>query len=167
MTVYTKDNPVGLDAKLLKIQNYINELQWDNFDVYGQLYINERNGEKIAEAYVGNGEYREVLVDDRKTAVFGFFVDDTRAGHNMIKVPVELVCSCNLKAIYGEQEMNDEEVLGEVLKIIRKVTLLPNESQIKTGLSNVFSRISTKQFVSRNMLPWFNFSITFNVVYKV
>jgi hypothetical protein len=167
MTVYSKDNPVGLDAKLLKIQNYIDELDWNDFDVYGQLFINERNGEKIAEAHVGGGEYREVLIDDRRTAVFGFFVGDTRSGINMIKVPVELVCSCNLKAIYSDSEMNDEEVLSEVVKIIRKTTLRPNELQIKTGLDNVFSRISTNRIKHRNMLPWFIFSITFNIVYKV
>lgn len=75
MTVYAKSNPVGIDKRILRIQNKLDELDWGNIDVYGKLYINQKNGERIAEAYVGNGEYSEIFVDDRKTAVFGFFCE--------------------------------------------------------------------------------------------
>lgn len=166
MTVYAKENPVGLDKKLYKLQLKINEIGWDNIDVYGKFYINERNEQNIAEAYVGNGEYREVLVDDRKTAVFGFFVGETRTGLNMIKTPVELVCSVNLSKIGIPTDRNDEEVMLQVLKIVKYHTLIDNEREIKTGLSNVFSRISTEQFRFRDMQPYFNFSIGFDIVYK-
>jgi len=168
MTVYAKTNPIGIDKKLLKIQNKLSELTWDNFDVYGKLYINQKNGEKIAEAFVGDGEYREVLIDDTKTAVFGFFIGDNRGGLNMIRVPVELVCSCRLDKIDDENERNDEEVLLTVLKKIKRETglLEPQEREIKTGLSNVFNRVSIEKFQYRDMHPWFNFSIAFDLIYK-
>lgn len=166
MTVYAKENPVGLDKRLYKLQLKINEIGWDNIDVYGKFYINERNEIKIAEAYVGNGEYREVLVDDRKTAVFGFLVGDTRSGLNMIKTPVELVCSVDLSKIGESTDRNDEEAMLQVLKIMKYNMLLDNEKEIKTGLDNVFSSISTEQFKFRDMHPYFNFSIGFDIVYK-
>lgn len=168
MTVYAKTNPYGIDKKLLRIQNKIAELTWNNFDVYGKLYINQKNGEKIAEAFIGDGEYKEVFVDDTKTAVFGFFIGDNRSGLNMIRVPVELVCSCRLDKIDDETERNDEEVLLTVLKKIKRETglLAPQEQEIKTGLSNVFSRVSTDKFQYRDMQPWFNFSISFDLIYK-
>lgn len=166
MTVYAKSNPVGIDKRILRIQNKLDELDWGNIDVYGKLYINQKNGERIAEAYVGNGEYSEIFVDDRKTAVFGFFVSENRSGLNMIRVPVELVCSVRLDKLSVTTERQDEEALLEVHKIIKKETLRPQEREIKTGLSNVFNRISTERIKYRDMHPWFNFSIGFDLVYK-
>lgn len=163
MTVYAKENPVGIDKQLYKIQVELDKL-WDA-DVYGKLYINTKDGEKIAEAYDGAG-YKEVLIDDRKDAVFGFFVSDNRTGLSMIKVTVDLVCSCNLKAIYATDVRKDEEALLAVHKIMERLILLKNEKGIKTGLSNVFSNVSTSRFKYRDMQPWFNFSITFDLAYN-
>jgi hypothetical protein len=165
MTIYAKQNPVGIDKQILKLQRKVDELTWGNIDVYGRVYINERNGVKVAEAYVG-GDYKEIFVDDRKTAVFGFLVGETRSGLNMIKANVELICSCNLSKIGVATERNDEEVLLSVLKIIKYNTLFDNEREIKTGLENVFSQVSTEQFKFRDMQPYFNFSIGFDIVYK-
>ena len=166
MTVHSKLNPIGIDKNILKFQNKINAIGWTNIDVYGRLYIEEVNGQKIAKSHVGNGEYKEVFNDDQKTAVFGFFIGENRTGLNMIKVPVELVCSCNLDSIYTTSERNDEEALLEVLKIVKKLTLLDHEREIKTGFENVFSRISTERLKWRDGHPWFTFSILFDIVYK-
>jgi hypothetical protein len=166
MTVYSKSNPIGLDKSLLKIQEKINEIGWSNISVYGRLYVNQREGKKIAEAYSGANEYKEILLDDSKNAVFGFFIDDTRVGLNMIRVPVELVCSCNLSKLYDSTERKDEEALMAVHKIIKRITKIVHEKNIRTGLDNVFRRISIDSFRNRDMHPWFNFSIEFDVVYK-
>lgn len=172
MTVYAKNNPYGIDRQLLRIQTKLDteltKKEWTNVDVYGKLYINQKDGANIAEAYVGSGEYKEVLIDDRKTAVIGFFIGENRSGLNMIRVPVDLVCSCRLDKIYDTTERHDEEALLTVLKIVKRYTPLlePQENEIKTGLSNVFSRISAERIKFRDMQPWFNFSISFDIVYK-
>lgn len=168
MTIYAKANPVGLDAKIHRVQQKLSDwLEWENIDIYGRLYVekNDKN-EKVALAYLSSGEYSEIFFDDKKAAVFGFFVSDTRNGVNMTEVPVELVCSCNLNALYDTTERMDEEVLTEVSRIIKFITLRPNERNIKTGLDNVFSRIDTNRIRFRDMHPWFNFSIGFDLVYK-
>lgn len=166
MTVHAKANPVGLDRQLYKIQQKLDAINWNNIEVYGKMYVNKSGNDTIAEAYVASGEYKEVFIDDRETAVFGFFVGDNRSGLNMIRVPVELVCSCRLDKIYDSTERKDEEALLTVHKIIKKHTFLANEGEIRTGLENVFSRVSTERLKFRDMQPWFNFSIGFDVIYK-
>jgi len=165
MTVHAKANPVGLDLALLRFQNSLNELTWTNFEVYGKLYIEDDGKTKIAKAYSGSGEYTEdVFVDDRKTAVMGFFVDDTREGLSIVKVPVTLVCSCRLDSIYTTTERSDEETICAVLNALGRID--KTAGQIKTGLRNVFSEVSWERFKFRDLHPWFNFSITFDVIYK-
>lgn len=166
MTVHSKTNPVGLDKSLLKIQNKINDIGWDDIDVYGHLYVINKGDRKFAGAYIGNGEYLDVLLNDKKNAVFGFFVDDNRSGLSMIKTPVNLICSCNLHKLFGSSERSDEEALLAVHKIVKRITLIDNETGIKTGFDNVFSNLTQNTKYNRDIQPWFNFSISFDIIYK-
>jgi len=167
MTIYSKTNPIGLDLQLLRIQTRIESLGWENIDVYGKLYINEREkGIKVAEAHLNSGEYKDIFIDDNKSAVFGFIVDESRNNLSMIKCNVKLICSCRLDIIYNSNERMDEEALLTVLEKIRPHVLLPNQGGIKTGLANVFSDVSYEKFKFRDMNPYFNFSISFDLVYK-
>jgi len=166
MTVHSKTNPVGLDKSLLKIQNKIDDIGWENIEVYGHLYVIEKDNRKFAGAYVGNGDYEDVLLNDKKNAVFGFFVSENRTGLSMIRTPVEIVCSCNLAELFGNTERSDEEAMLNVLRIIKNMTLFNNESGIKTGFTNVFSGLTTDGLSYRDVQPWFNFSISFDIVYK-
>ena len=166
MTVYSKTNPIGLDRKLLRLQEKIDLIGWTDIDVYGRLYIDEVNSVKVPKTHVGSGEYKEVLIDDRKTAVFGFFVGDTRSGLSMISVPVQLVCTCNLDKIFNSTERKDEEAIMQVLKIIKRNTMIVHEQGIQTGFSNVFSQLSLDRYKFRDSHPWLNFSIGFDIVYR-
>lgn len=166
MTIHAKENPVGLDRELLRLQNRINAIGWDNIDVYGKLYVNERNGKNVAEAYVGSGEYKDVFLNDKVNATFGFIVGDARQKLTMIKCNVKLICSCNLDGLYDSTERKDEEALIEVVNLLKPVILLPNEGTITTGLKSVFTGLSTDSFKYRDLHPWFNFSISFDMTYK-
>lgn len=166
MTVIAKNSPIGLDLQLLRIQNRLDAIGWENTDVYGRLYVNERGDVKTADAHIGSGEYKEVFVDDTRNAVFGFIVDENRDSLRMIKCKVSLICSCRLDKLYETNERNDEEALLTVLNVIKPFVLIPNEGGIKTGLKNVFADISFEKFKYRDMHPYFNFAITFDLVYK-
>jgi hypothetical protein len=168
MTIYAKTEPVGIDKAILKWQNRLENCFGDtiDIDVYGRLYITERkDNKKVAEAYVSEKEYRDVFLDDRKSAIFGFLVNENRTGFSLTKCNVELICSCNLEKIYGSDLRNDEETILTVLQIIQHYSLRPNQKQIKTGLANVFNGVSIDKFKFRDMQPWFNFSISFDLVY--
>jgi len=173
MTVHAKANPVGLDLALLRFQNSLNGIGWANIDVYGKLYIENDGKTKIAKAYLSSGEYKDVFVDDRKTAVFGFLVDGTREGLSIVKVPVTLICSCNLDSIYTTTERNDEEVICAVINALGRINR--TSGQIKTEMQDVFSKFSWDRlnfkdvypwFKFMDLHPWFNFSITFDLIYK-
>lgn len=167
MTVYSKSNPIGLDRQLFRIQNRIASLNWGDIDIYGKLYINERDkGVKVAEAYLNNGEYKDVFIDDTKNAVFGFIVSDNRDKLAMIKCNVNLICSCRVDKIYNTTERMDEEAISDVLRAISEHILLVNQNSITTGLNSVFSGLSVEKFKFRDMYPWFNFSISFSLSYK-
>lgn len=170
MSIHSKVNPVGIDKRLLQFQTALNGLSWTNTEVYGRLYITEKTINKdvikIAESYSLSGEYVEVFIDDTKNAVFGFIVGDSlNADSIRITVPVKLICSCNIDAIYGSTERKDEEAMLTVLKVIS--SLIPNsdERDIKKKMSDVFSEISVEKLRFRDMQPWFNFSIGFNLSY--
>lgn len=166
MTTYKKPDPTGLDEVIQWIQDSIEEIGWSNTAIYGKLYVNERLNGKVAEAYVSSGEYSEVFVDDTKNAVFGFIVDGKRRGYTMIKTTARLICSINLDKIYSNLYRNDEEVMRTIVRAIDIHLLGEKFIEISTDLSEVFSGLSIDRFKFRDMHPWFNFSITFELTYK-
>ena len=142
--IYAPQNPTGIDSRIYKLQYWLDKLGWG--DIYGQLYIN--NGK--AEALV-DGEYINVLLDDRKKSVMGFVVNE-RQGYNMVTASVDLIVNCNLKLL----GLSKEEAINEVLQVIRQRTLLKNEKSVKIG----------SPYIKNNKYPYFNFTITLNVNYK-
>lgn len=164
--IYVKTNPVGIDKTIAKFQSAINSIGWDDMHVYGRLYINDKEDSKVAEAYVSDREYKEVFVDDRKNAVFGFLVQPKRSGFGMIDSEIKLIGTINLSSIFGDDERKDEEALLTVLDSIRNYLSSPEEGEISTRNEDVFSEVTWERVKFRDMQPWFNFSLTFNVGYK-
>ena len=164
--IYTKENPTGLDREIQRMQNFLDGCLTGDVDIYGKIYINEKDGVKLAEAYKGNGEYAEIFVDDRKAVVMGFLVGEKRSGVNMVKVPVELIVSCNLEKLYNTKERKEEEVIASVIHIVRRYVGFKMQTDIKTGLKNVFAKFSPERFKHRDMQPFFNFSVGFYLSYK-
>ena len=165
MTIYAKASPVGVDHEIYKFQQRLNALDWSNISVYGKLYLTIRNDKVIAEAYKSNGEYGEVFLDDKQSAVFGFMVSDNREGLSFVKAELKLICSVNLNKVFVSAERKDEEAILTVLKAVTPMLLSNNEGQIITGFEDVFSGIDTERIKHRNMHPWLNFALTFNVSY--
>jgi hypothetical protein len=163
--IYAKEKPIGIDAQILKFQQKLESLGWSNAAVYGRLYLNERRGLSIAEAYTSNGQYSEVFIDDKRNATFGFIVSGNREGLSFVNSNVKLICSVNLERLYITSERMDEECMLSVISAISPLLLSDNEGEIITNMEDVFSGISTERFKHRNMHPWLNFALTFNVSY--
>lgn len=81
--IYTKVNPVGIDEKIQRIQVYIyNKLvSIYSGDVYsyGRIYKNESDSGIKPLFYLGNGEYKEINLDDRINGLHFFFVEKDEA----------------------------------------------------------------------------------------
>ena len=166
--IYAKTNPVGVDAQILRYQKWLYTAfdEHADIDVYGRLYINDKQKVKVAEAYIGDGEYKEVFADDKRALVMGFIVNGTRDGLNNVKANVELIVSANLSKLYDTPERMDEELLLKVASVIKQRTLAPQEKNIKTDFNDVFAKLNPERYKARNMHPYFNFSISFDVNYK-
>lgn len=163
--IYAKEQPIGIDKQIYRFQQKISSIGWDNMAVYGKLYVTKRKNEKIAEAYIGNGEYKEVFIDDRHSAVFGFIPSDTRNGISFVNSDVKLICSVNLNKISNTSERKDEEAMLTVISVISPLLRSDNEKLILTGIEDVFSEISINRIKHLDMHPWFNFAFTFNIQY--
>ena len=170
MTVISQANPVGIDNRILMIQNAIEKgLDWDNIDIYGRLYVNKEADGKVENAYIGGGDYNQdgIFLNDKKNAIFGFFVDPIRSRSSTIKATVTLVCSCNLTELFGNDSRRDEKALLKVLSIVDRYSSKPNNGAIITDdLDKIYSLISTTGQRFTNKQPWFSFAIGFNILYK-
>lgn len=163
--IYAKETRIGIDQAIYNFQVKLEDLGLNDTDVYGRLYVNRKKNASIAEAYVSNGEYKEIFLDDRKTGVFGFIVDGTRDGFDVIKTDVRLIGSFNLDTLYGNTTRNDEELLLLVLNAITGGIKADNRREIQTEMEDVFRGLEVTRISFRNMQPWFNFSIAFKLSY--
>ncbi len=121
--MYVKDNPIGLDFLVQRLQNKLyKELQYQGLEAYGRVYINDREGEKVPEYYHENNEYREVLQDDRANGLFFFFEDGiTKKSSSRLTTPMSLVFLLDLEKLYPDsKERKDEEVRTKIYSIIEQ-----------------------------------------------
>lgn len=162
--IYAKANPVGVDREIYKFQKELDEIGWSS-DVYGKLYITKKDDINVAEAYITNGEYKEVFIDDTNDAVFGFIVSDERNGLSFVNTSLKLICSVKLDRIYSTTERMDEEAILTILRAITPLINSDNEGEIITDMESVYEGMDIERFKYRDMEPWLNFALTFNVSY--
>lgn len=165
MSNFLKTDTVGVDTTVKRIQIHLYDrllLEWgaDKIDGYGRVYKNEREGGTVPEFYVNNKEYREVLLDDTKNAIFFFNIGDFSEVIGTLRiVDCEIIFSVNLKAIKGDLERQDEEVRQEALLILDKRFKSFEISEVVKGLENVYSdfTFSIEQF--KDMQQFHHFKI--------
>lgn len=170
--IFTKDNPVGIDFMINKMQNKLDSLTWTDPYIYGRVYLNtDRNGKILAEAHVGgNKKYeKDIFVDKKKSAVIGFVprgqVDFDITG-KIQTATVDVVCSINLDKIYSTSNRNDEEALQTILLIIQKSSGWLPIGIRKENVKDVFNFMDTENITFRDMQPFANFAISCKVNYK-
>lgn len=161
--IYLKDNPIGVDAPIDRCQRRIaRDLTWAGFDLYSRLYLNQKEGKTIAEAYIREGEYEEAFVDD-KVAKIGFVVDDRREGSQIQTVKVSVVCSADVNKIFGLVTRDDEAAMLQLLKIVMNTGGWEVTGVTTGNVDSVFSFMDRERIRYRDMQPFVNFSIQCNV----
>ncbi len=67
--LFQRDCPKGIDTGIHELQRdlfiELTKRGWERYDSYDRVYKNKRGEDKIPEAYVGKGEYEEVLFNDK------------------------------------------------------------------------------------------------------
>lgn len=166
--IYAKAKPKGIDAVIYRLQQRIDKIDMNNYSVYGRLYSVEKDGKKTPDAYIKSNEYREFLFDDKKHAIFGFFVSTERDMFPSPSVKVEMVCLCNLNKLYSAKvERYDEEYMLMIYNWIFGYIPKNNDIKIKTGVSDIFGDFDLEKYKYIDNQPYFCFSISFDVEFSL
>lgn len=122
----TTVKPVGIDAAITSLQKQLYsrlKKAWGinndkDYDCYGRVYRNKKDNQYIAEAYVGNKEYKEVYWDDARAAISWFGTGSTIEFNLTNRVAVHLVFFVNLKKLKPAiAHRADEEVRRDVQQL--------------------------------------------------
>jgi hypothetical protein len=176
-----KEIPKGIDIPIQRLQEVLyKELKkkWGisddiSFDCYGRAYRNQTSDGYVPEVYKKNGEYADVLFDDKLKALCFFGISDTQqydAGSSLAKV--FLIFMVNVKELKpGITHRGDEEIrvdAEEIACIKRHGFTLTG---IETSLDRVFKEYSgwrVKDGIKFNdMHPLHCFRMNFDLLYNI
>ena len=139
-----KDTPKGIDIPIQKLQQYLYDklttiwsLSNNDFKCYGRAYKNDLEKGFVPEVYVGNNEYKEVLLDDTVKALSFFGVSDERKGKFDFTTDVFLIFFVDIIKIKPLQHRADEELKIDVLNLFKTSLFGFELTSIVTGKENV------------------------------
>ncbi len=170
---YNNYKAVGIDKKILLIQNVLNEkLEFSNVDFYGRVQRTlQKDGKTfIPEVHISNTERKCVYYNDQ-LALGGnvFFIDDTlhRAlTGNQFEVKVKVVFMLNLNSlISGANYRQDAEIQETCLKFIKSLRIM-EVTELEKGLSNVLKGFNLEAIKTNDIQPYHCFSINGIIKYN-
>lgn len=128
MAIYTKDNPVGIDAIIHTAQKNLFEKlsqKWGNdIDAYPRCYVIEREDDngvyRSIEHYKGNNEYTGTLITSEGNKFF-FMAENEfkRVSNTSFETKVDTFFILNLRTVYKDiNHRSDAEVINDIYKVL-------------------------------------------------
>jgi hypothetical protein len=173
----TKVNPVGLDVQVQKLQSFLFPRllsKWgivaEQYKSHGLVFRNKKDNQYIAEAYIGNNEYKEVYWDDTLTVVSWFGRSSITTFDKLNKTSVHLVFFVNLKKLKPLiAHRADEEVRNDVQKIFGNTQFGFSYESCELWLENVLREYPGSRREERlnavDMHPIHCFRINLSILY--
>lgn len=164
---YLKQNPVGLDASIQKLQVllYTQLLpKWNELSGYGRCYINkDKDGFKTIEDYSKKNEYSGNLVyAEGNKFFFATEKDLERTGNSFYKTSIDLFFIVNVNKVYPSiTHRADEEIRLDVLKILENQSLV-EVKKLVIDIDKIFNRFDYNRV--DNMQPYHVFKLELDVV---
>lgn len=174
----TITNPVGADFNIGKLQAMLyarlsalwpNTIVWDS---YARVYRNKSVSDGwVAEAYLSNGDYKEVYYDDTVDVVSFFGLGTTQNIGLLNSVDVHLVFFVDLSKLKPSlTHRSDSEVISDVLNVIGASAHGFTPVSVETGLQNVLKEYPGSRRDDRlkhvDMQPRLAFRINFELKYS-
>lgn len=115
MALNQKILPVGIDRAIDEFQSFIySGVGFANWECYPRIYMNPTAKGRFPEYYVSNGEYKEVLYDDKFKVTSFFLVSESRPINDdgIVEVEVALIVQADLKKLFpliphrADEELN-------------------------------------------------------------
>ena len=168
MSIYPKDNAVGVDAEINRfiriIDKQLNTVGGWDIDIYHKIYREYMNDKAYPYAFVGGKDYQEVFVNDKSNGEVGFYLTTTRTIDTALSVNCDVIFSIDLDKIdNGSLQREDEKAILLALEAVDKCS---DVTSVKTGLDNVFKGFSTKDIKRGDMQPFLNFSFSIEIEYN-
>lgn len=179
-----KNKPVTYDSNIEKLNALLHDnlqLVWklrnpQSYVAYGRVYRNATERGYVPEFYSGSGEYKDVLLDDKLSAISFFGISNMgRASTSMErKLDVHFVMIANLEAIKGANNNHrlDAEIQKDVdvLLQLEKYGFIIKSGPI-TGSERVFEEYpgmaQDSMKYKSDMYPWHCFRYNLELTYTV
>lgn len=180
---YTIDKPVGIDTEIQYTQGVLFKNLKDKWkseginpdktlDVFGRIRKNPiSKGGFYPEAYVNDGEYRDLYLNDEVNATICFIEDDK--DHTVDDLGQfyfaegKFVFMVNLKKCYPTiNHRADSEAQIDAIAQLKKNKMFTIEG-IQKGLPNIFKGFDISKITTDDMNPFHIFAITGTMKYKL
>jgi hypothetical protein len=177
----TKTNPVGIDVPIQTLQTYLHKQLVSKWGLtgyddpaymsYGRVYRNKKDSQYIAEAYIGNNEYKEVYWDDTLTAISFFGTGSKTTFDLKNKTDVHLVFFANVyKLKPGLAHRADEEVRNEIQQLFGNTLHGFTYESMELWLENVLREYPgsrrDNRLIAVDMQPVHCFRLNLTLLYK-
>lgn len=124
-----KTNPKGIDFPIQRTQIYLFDKLTASLGVeidgYGRAYVDEEQDSIMPRAYLGDGEYKELLIDDTIKGLHFFFVEKNaevlaNTGLSSNEVDLIVIIDDLRKVRTDVDHYADEEIKEEVKCIVKQ-----------------------------------------------
>jgi len=169
-----KSDPTGIDIVIAKIQGKVwnhltNTAGWTDYNSYERVYKNPKgdDGRMIPELYEGNGDYREIYMNDNELAESYFVVEDNRQFSEVFSVDVGYIFQVNLEGLYPSVvHRADEEAHKDAYLAILSAVSEKDISNLTTTIDDVYREFHIDQVRLTDMQPCHVFRYNFTVHYQ-
>jgi hypothetical protein len=163
---------VGINSAIENIKNDIYDSlndRWNySFDAYGRMYRLEKEGSWCPNWYVGDNEYREILMDDTKCIMY-FQVGDKDSSEDglVFRSPCKIVFMVNMEMAYPNSTIrSDGEIQRDVIEILRNNSHERFQiTGIERSLTRIFGGMAKSTFENFNDQPYFAFAVEIDLDY--
>lgn len=179
-----KTNPVGIDIPIQAAQKQLHRhivkalaLEDDaSIAVYGRVYRNKMDNGYIAEAYVGDNEYKEVYMDDSLSLISFFGISTEVSSKIQNRADVHLIVfgdlsKLNLKDRLGALVVHraDEELRQMAYKGLGKMSYSMTYDGFELGVENVLrdypGTLRDNRLKHVDMHPFHCFRLNYTLTY--
>jgi hypothetical protein len=160
--IYTKQDAVGIDVAIQSLQSYLysklTSFGVSDYESYGRIYKNGKNGKLIPERYTEGNEYEEVLFNDKMNMTSFFAVADVTPVAEKPKALVSVIFQLKLDKVFPLiSHRADEEFINLIVILFEKYHKNIQLKSIVRGIDQVY-----KEF-DKTKIKWTDMQ-DFNVV---
>ena len=176
MGIVIKNNPIGVDKVITKLQEYMyTELinnGWTNYECYHRAYRNIKtvgSGNYVPETYtassVNTGQYEEVLLNDRNNSTSFFTVgNNTTSNNGLFTTDISVIFQINTENLYSNvTHRADEEAKNDVVVSIKESGFGKYITSIVTQVEDVYNEFDYTNLETDDMHPYFVFRVNMTV----